>query len=403
MAKLLNFPITTTDTKASIYSEGLCPTLSSDVGLTGSLSGVDSEYGVRFALDEHCQNQISGVNLNNGVECFKQYTYDSVDNQGEIQLRSILTNSNRFTVSELSGDINIYYNGNPAIQYTTSGRNVQGGAHQLISNIGGKTSFPYSLNIGTNLYTVSGVCTEYIEVCANMQNTSLTGNPTLSSDALYYWNTDIAVAKIAIRIPLENSFPTSNQIIWVGSNSNNTYYGYFKTRTSTQISNSGEWVDFIYSQDMYTKQFNYITTPDKIKLYTTGITVNETPPGGAVTGTVGKVDLRVFYDQIVYGGDTIETVTLSSNYNDQNNYITKVFPSIGTAYIKYLSGSYNTPYSNDLTIFNASKNSVEYYGDKENWISISGTAGTSANIYIKSSVPSGNTGLLNVEYNFKGV
>ena len=403
MAKILNFPILTTDSKASESNEGLCPALSSDVGLIGNTTSVNSEYGIRKALDRHCQNQISGINLGGGSEFFKQYIYDSVNSTPEIELRSIKTNSSRFTISELSGNLNIHYNGNPAIQYTTSGRYVQGGSNQLVNSLGGKSTFPYSNLIGTNLYTVIGLCTDVIEVCANMQNTSMATNPTLSSEALYHWNTDISIGKIAVRIPLENSFPTSNQVIWVGNKNNNKYYGYFKTRTSTQISNSGEWVDFVYSQGMYSKQFNYITTPDKVTLYTSGITVNATPPGGAVTGTVGRVDLRVFYDQVVYGGDTIETVNLDSSINNQSSKITKTFASRGIANIKYKNGSYDTPYSNDNTIYNASIGSVEYYGDKDNWISLSGDTGTSVGIYIKSSNPTSNVGSLELEYNFKGL
>ena len=67
--------------------------------------------------------------------------------------------------------------------------------------------------LNNSYYYMSTNC---IPISANMQNTPLSGDTYLSGVALNYWNKDIAIAKIGVRIPKEQAFTTSGNIVWVG-------------------------------------------------------------------------------------------------------------------------------------------------------------------------------------------
>ena len=129
------------------------------------------------------------------------------------------------------------------------------------------------------LYTTSGFSSTSIPICANMQNTSLSGDAYLSGVALNYWNKDFALAKIGVRISKENAFPISGEKISIVYDSNippttatMKILGSFFTRTSGTIENNGEWQPLDYTSIMYEDQYEYFENPSKIYAFSSGHT-----------------------------------------------------------------------------------------------------------------------------------
>ena len=314
---------------------------------------VVSEYGIRKAINDYIDNAVTGINIGSGEGVFSNVT------GGDIKLRSIDTQyNNRFTITSGSnGTVDIYYDGRGGtnVQQISSSF-VQGGSQQLWSNILGLSGFDTGITD-----VVSGFSTTSIPICANMQNTSLTADEYLSGLALYDWNTDIAIGKIAARIPIDSAFVNSGEVIWVGLTGDYDRFGYFLTRTSGQITTSGEYIPLEYSQNMYEDQYEYFMTPNAIFAYTTGVTLQQ--------DLSSNFDLRVFYDQVSYdqsiyslfaGGfannttriDTIDsynflTNTMSLIEQQLSNPRSGYGPLYNNIYAWY-AGGYNTTHINTI-------------------------------------------------------
>lgn len=271
-ATVNNFPITTTDRKATEFQSGLCPALCGSVSsiAQASTSAVVSEYGIRLGIKSKTEGLISGINLGVGEGVFKEFVNeDSID--PEFRLKSIDSQNNRFSFRISNGILYISYNGTQGFdQIWTANRWVQGGRYQQQNTISN-----WETSVGS---TVSGYSTDVIPICANVDT---------------IWDKDIAIAKIGVKIPLSAGFPTSGQIIGIGTSANPYQFGQFITQTSGQISANGEWQDINYSSGMYNDQYEYFESADQIKAYTSGVTIN---------GSKNPFTIRVWYDAIDYIG-----------------------------------------------------------------------------------------------------
>jgi len=279
-----SFILNTTDRIASKYAEGVCPPLCGDVALSGSAStsAVVSEYGVRYALSAYLNN-IDATNLGDGSQIYRDSKFNSSLNQLQFNLRSLKFRNPRFTVDyNPSGQIDIEYDGSNYItDLVASDQYVQGGSYvnQITNTLSLSTSGSWT---GSN----------YITLCANMQNDILANNPVYSG-VISNYNTDIAIAKIAIRTPLDNAFIYSGNsgcIITIGDDSNHERLGHFHTQTSADIlASSTEWTRIMYNSNTMYDQFEYITSATNIKTYTSGV----------ISGSVqGSFDLYVYYDKV---------------------------------------------------------------------------------------------------------
>ena len=102
-----------------------------------STSAVVSEYGIRLALDDHVEDNVSGVNLGIGEGVFSE-----VDD-GEVKLKSINTQtSNRITITSGAGYLGVNYNGSTqSFTSAVSSSFVQGGSQQMWMNISAVSGF----------------------------------------------------------------------------------------------------------------------------------------------------------------------------------------------------------------------------------------------------------------------
>lgn len=293
MTQITSFPIFDTDRTADENVSGLSPALCGDVGSPGTSANVSSEYGVRKAIDTYCDTAVSGVNLGEGKGFYKNYYFDD---SGNVNLKSLTRNSRRFAINnDGNGNLTVNYNGFSANYPTVSCQYVQGGSEQIFQLIKPDT-FSYFVTGGTTGY-ISGYSSAVIPICANMFQ-YLSGDSSLSGIALTNFNTDIAIAKIAICYPDTLAFPVSGQKISIGFNGDSEKLGYFYTKTESQM--SGEiWFPIEYSESMYKDQYEYYISPQEITLYTDGVDLQQGTDD--LSGDFsGEFILRVFYDKVKY-------------------------------------------------------------------------------------------------------
>ena len=193
--------------------------------------------------------------------------------------------------------------------------------------------------------------------------------------------------------------------------------------TSATIALCGEWQPLTYDVNMYTKHYKYFMEPSNIYAYSSstylaysGSSSDVDVSGGAdfgllaswpstesmLTGVVklGTFDLRVFYDQIEYGGTISQNIPINSTINDQITPISLTIPDNGYVKISYVSESYNWLTVCDITVFSAKCNGIEYYGDNLNIIKFKVNTGDTVDLYINSINKSDNNGIINVKYDF---
>ena len=231
-------------------------------------------------------------------------------------------------------------------------------------------------------YEARNFSTISIPLCANMQDTDIINNPILSG-LIEEYNTDIAVGKIGVRIPIESAFVFDNQIINIvydanipPSSSTMELLGTFTTMTSSTIALCGEWQPLTYDANMYLKHYKYFMEPSNIYAYSNstylaysgsnadvdvsggldfGVLASWPTTDSMLTGVVklGKFDLRVFYDQVKYppyippftpgvkymidfGGSSIEGAwngrAVQEYLADANIWLTYTQLSIGVSY-----------------------------------------------------------------------
>jgi len=168
-----------------------------------------------------------------------------------------------------------------------------------------------------------------VPVCANMQNTSMMQDHIVSGAALNTWNSDVAIAKISVKTPVESAFSLSGVPVAIGYRANEqdlfTQIGAFTTRNRLQVQTEGEEIPLVYTQNMYQTQYVYFTTPSTIVAYMSG----------AVLGLTGEADVRVFFDQVKYSYGQGVGVYPSSSTSDGSNVtsvvkvdFSTVFPSV---------------------------------------------------------------------------
>jgi len=284
-ANITRFPVKIINRFATEDQSGLCPALCASISdpTSASTSGVVSEYGIRLGIKDKVESLVSGSNLGVGEGVFSEFVYVG-DRRPQFRLKSLSTQNRKRITFEISNDTAVVkYDGRPGFdQIYVNNSWVQGGVYQMVGTIGGIAD-DWDSKVDQ---TITGYSTEGIPVCAN-------ADPV--------WDTDIAVAKIGIRIPANNGFAVSGQIIGIGTTADPYMLGSFRTATSAQILKTGEWRDFDYSSDMCDKQYTYFETPASIVAYTTGAT---TVLNG-YSSEYSKFDVRVWFDKVDYSGITI--------------------------------------------------------------------------------------------------
>jgi hypothetical protein len=275
MASFNSFPIKTTDRKASELVFGLCPVLCGEISLDSpGTSAVVSEYGIRSIIDDKIMSLVTLHNDGTGEDFADNVGVDYDLNSANVYMSS-LTGDSRFSiVLDSTGNIvNISYDGSAAVfNINANNMYVQGGREQITDTFGRFPPADSGGVISGNIYLLSGT-TLGIPICANMQY-SLSGDRTLSALACYEYNKDIAMGKIGIRIPYEHAFPVSNAEIYLGTVSEPTKFGYFKTMNAADVANNGEWANFTYSPEMQRNQYSYFTSPNQVIAYTKGLQGN---------------------------------------------------------------------------------------------------------------------------------
>lgn len=269
MTALSGFPVQIDDRFATTSAEGLCPALCADVApISSALSTmVVSDYGVRKAILDELNDQIEVTTLGVGESFYKQTVVGAFgyikDEFTAVEMKSLYGVGSRFEIINNGTTIDVEYDSTDIQGIYTDNRDVQGGSLEALATIDGWAGPGYS---PTTIW--------------------LSGN----SDE------DIAVAKIAVKIPSGTAFPQDGEIICIGISGNPgpsvpAMIGYFETALSSQLTANGEWVPITYSGDMYRKQYAYFTGSTGIVAYTSGVTLDTTTP---------QFLLRVFYDRVRY-------------------------------------------------------------------------------------------------------
>lgn len=374
--RIASFPIITTDMFANELCAGLSAPLCGDVGDTGSTStsAVCSEHGIRTAIVRELTGIVHGdstVDMSDTTvgHIYKNTDYDEELSANTIYLRSIDSTNSRFSFRTDNGVIFISYDN--SISDAVSSTYVGGGRDQMWCTVPSDSSIWDNFNSGTKI--ADGYCSYVLPICANM-------NLVLSTDqALAYWNKDISLAKMSVRIPLENAFVSGGQIIQVGIQDDPSKFGYFTTKTASEIATYGEWQTFNFSQEMYEKQYSYFDAPCAITFYTTGITINDG------TSFLGSFEYRVWYDQVNYWNETVEYVELSAGEHTRDNAILKTATADGLAEVQYFSGGWmdwNGNAGNSYFSLSGGSPSGEYFSDKYSLSRINVLSGKDLALYI---------------------
>ena len=103
---------------------------------------------------------------------------------------------------------------------------------------------------------------------------------------------DVAIAKIGIRIPFENAYPSVCRFT-VGVSGESSKLGWFDTRVKEQVDVLGEWVDFHYYSGFLQKQYEYYTAGELPLCIIASTT-------GAEVYSYSKFEMSVFYDEVKY-------------------------------------------------------------------------------------------------------
>ncbi len=289
------FPIPTTDAMANQSQSGLCPALSGEIApfdMTGltvppppvgtytvpKTNAVPSELGLRRAIRRHYDGSVNGFNLGVPPGTGKPFR----DSSNKIfKTRSIKSLSDRITVYEELGRINLFYDN---VSFSDNIGQVQGGVYQMW----GSKFFDSGIKGGSSV-TLSD---HYIET-----------RFTDPADTGLGYEFDVAIAKICVRIPESKAFSTvdmnAGKRIFLGTSDNFGRFGYFIVRDQAYIRGNGEWVTFVANPFYGRRQYEYFTVPEggpypTWKIYAA---LNE---GTTIDFSTCGFEVYIFFDMVRY-------------------------------------------------------------------------------------------------------
>lgn len=377
MQKLTSFPIYLTDQTANEISGGLCPPLGYELPYApiASSGEVPTSYAIRKAIEDRLTGVVETSVNGNGVSPIDMYQFDALNRIGSLYVKSIHSLSDRVTVTQATSSIILSYDGSDTTPSILSGVYIQGGANQLLARMTSPTT--------TNSYS-----SMLMTLSANMSTASSSTEISGASDIYDY---DISLGKIFIRTPIESAFSIPGESLSIGlaspSDVAGTYMslGSFITHDVGLVSGNGEWQELEYN-DNWNRESLYVTS-------TKGVYAKVESAG--VTSLTGICEIRLMYDKISWGSDTIGAQCGDSNnptilkwkleegfngISDSRSSLVSVTPSsyFGAAgykqYVYAVGGSTNIQKWNSSVSTNATTvgaDSVIYTGRLVNQVAVS--------------------------------
>ena len=301
-----SFPVEAATIYASTTGRGLLSGLVYDMDVNDE--GADdfqrtvSPSGYNKAKFDYIgQTQLTGVNIGDGYSIYRDVTGSPYPDT-LIVSKVYFDDPASFVVTtydDATSASGIFINYIPSLTASAETRFIQGGKHQIHTMFAfNDFAFGTSADMGDgkSSYTVSGSSTSVIPICANMQNSSLYSEEGLSGYIDNYYNSDICLGKIAIRVPSANAFD-DNYLFAVGTIAEPDRFGSFYTRTSADIASQGDIYSITYPDDKGYYDGCYFNTAENIVVTPSGANAVFADNAANVNA---KFQLRVFYDNVRY-------------------------------------------------------------------------------------------------------